>query len=182
MYFPEMLYTIDILFVVVILFFAISGTRHGFSGELAHVVLLLALLIGVCFFYPRWIQMTSDSWRELPMPVVQISVSVALLLIALLFFVFAHMWFRRSLEGKLGGGADKMVGGLIGALRGGLFGLAVWVGLSLIPNDSLYRVLSEQSLVGNWVCNTLTPWVQPRIKELPILKDRLSEPFNDVTP
>ena len=66
MYFPEWLYTIDVLFVIFILIFAFRGTRNGLSGELAHGVTLLALLAGFVFYYPQLTQFATESWRILP--------------------------------------------------------------------------------------------------------------------
>ncbi|MEI8205608.1 MAG: CvpA family protein [Kiritimatiellales bacterium] len=182
MWFPEQLYTIDILFTVFILLFVFSGIKHGLSGELAHVVTLVALLTAVCFFYPQLTQMATDYWRALSPEAVQIVVPVVMLLAAVLLFLLLRVLFKQLLKDKLGEAADKIAGGLAGALRGALLGSAVLVGLSLIPNDSLYRVLSEKSSVGAWVCNTLTPWAQPRVMDLPVLKNKVSEKLNDVTP
>lgn len=181
MLFPESLYTIDILFVVFVLFFAVRGTKHGLSGELAHVVTLLALLASFFLFYPQLIKLAEDYWNVLPPAVVRAAVPVLLLLAAVLLFALTRMLFKQALESKLDGSADKISGGLAGGLRGILLGLAVLAGISLIPNESLYRAISDESLVGAWVCNTLTPWVQPRIKEMPVLKDRMSERLDDIT-
>ena len=181
MWFPESLYTIDILFAVFVVFFAVSGTRHGLSGELAHVVTLIALLAGFCFFYPRLTQLASDYWRMLPLAAVRIAVPVLLLLSAVLIFILVRAIFKQLLKDKLGESSDKVAGGLVGTLRGAVAGLAVFAGLSLIPNESLYGMLSEKSSVGGWVCNTLTPWLQPRITELPVLKNKVSERLDDIT-
>ncbi len=181
MWFPEQLYTIDILFAVFVLLFVFSGIKHGLSGEIAHVVTLIALLIGVCFFYSQLTQLVSDHWRALSPLVVQIAVPVMLLLAAVLLFLLVRALFQQLLKSKLGESADKIAGGLAGALRGALLGLAVFSGVSLIPNESLYRTLSEKSSVGAWVCNTLTPWAQPRVMKLPVLKDKMGEKLNDVT-
>jgi len=181
MYFPEMLYTIDILFAVFVLFFAVSGMRHGFSGELAHVVTLIALLAGVCFFYPQLMELASETWRTLPESAVRILVPVVLVLAAVLLFVVVRALFKQLLKDKLGETADKAAGGLVGALRGILFGLTVFAGLSLIPNESLYRMLSEKSSIGGWVCNTLTPWAQSHMEDLPVLKDKMSDQLDDIT-
>ena len=181
MWFPEQLYTIDILFTVFVLLFVFSGIKHGLSGEIAHVVTLIALLTGVCFFYPQLTQLASDYWRVLPESAVQIAVPVVMLLAAVLLFIVVRMLFRQLLKNKLGESADKIAGGLAGALRGALLGAAVFVGLSLIPNDSLYQTLSEKSSIGAWVCNTLTPWAQPRVMRLPVLKNKMSEKLNDTT-
>ncbi len=181
MWFPEQFYTIDILFAVFVLLFVFSGIKHGLSGEIAHVVTLVALLTGVCFFYSQLTQLVSDHWRALSPSAVQIAVPVVMLLAAALLFLLLRALFKQLLKDKLGESADKIAGGLAGALRGALLGSAVLVGLSLIPNDSLYQTLSKKSSIGAWVCNTLTPWAQPRVMELPVLKDKMSEKLNDVT-
>ena len=171
MCFPEWIYTIDILFAVFVVLFAVSGTRHGLSGELAHVVTLVALLAGFCFFYPQLTRFASDYWRVLSPSAVNIVVPVVLLLSAVLIFILVRAIFRQLLKDKLGESADKVAGGLVGTLRGVLMGLTVFVGLSLIPNDSLHQAISEKSSIGGWACNTLAPWLQPRITELPVLKN-----------
>jgi len=181
MWFPEQLYTIDILFAALVLLFVFAGIKHGLSSELAHVVTLIALLAGFCFFYPQLTRLTSDHWQALPPSAVQIAVPVVMLLAAALLFLLLRALFKQLLKDKLGEAADKIAGGLAGVLRGALVGLAVLAGLSLIPNDSLCQMLSEKSSVGAWVCNTLTPWAQPRIMELPVLKDKMSEKLNDIT-
>jgi len=181
MWFPESLYTIDILFAVFVLFFTVSGTKTGLAGELAHVLTLIALLAGVCFFYPQLMVLASDYWRVLPPTAVRIIVPVLILLAAVLVFVVVRLLFKQLLKDKLGESADKVAGGLVGTLRGVLFGLAVFTGLSLIPNDSLCRTLSDKSSIGGWVCNTITPWSQSHITKLPVLKNRMIEKLDDIT-
>jgi uncharacterized membrane protein required for colicin V production len=117
----------------------------------------------------------------LPPAVVRAAVPVLLLLAAVLLFALTRMLFKQALESKLDGSADKISGGLAGGLRGALFGLAVLAGISLIPNESLYRILSEKSSTGAWVCNTLTPWAQSHVEELPVLKNKAREQLDDIT-
>ena len=171
MWFPEWIYTIDILFAVFVVFFAVSGTKHGLSGELAHLITLIALLAGFCFFYSQLTQFASDSWRVLPPPAVRIIVPIIIVLLSVLIFVLARAVFKQLLKDKLGEAADKVAGGLVGVARGVLMGLAVFAALSMIPNDSFYQALSEKSSIGGWVCNKLTPWIQPRVMDLPVLKN-----------
>lgn len=178
MWFPEVLYTVDILFVLFVLFFAVRGAWNGLSGELAHVVTLLALLAGFCFFYPQLTQAVSGLW-DLPGTALQIIVPAVLVLSAVLLFVLLRLLFRQVLKDKTGETADKIGGVLVGTLRGTLLGLVLFSALSLIPNDSLYGMLSEKSSIGRWVCNTLTPWAQPRIGELPALKNKMHERLDD---
>jgi len=179
--FPESLYTIDILFVAFVLLFVFSGIKHGLSGELAHVVTLLALLFGICFFYPQLMQLASEAWRSLPDTAVRIAVPIVILLAAGLLFVLTRALCKQLFKSKLSEAVDKAAGALVGVLRGALLGLVVFSGLSMIPNEALFRTLSEKSLIGAWVCNTLTPWAQPRIMELPVLKDKVSKQIEEMT-
>ncbi|MFA6173485.1 MAG: CvpA family protein [Kiritimatiellales bacterium] len=180
MWFPEMLYTVDILFVLFALFFAVRGVWNGLSGELAHVVTLLLLLAGFCFFYPQLTKLAEDHWN-LPESALRFIVPTVLVLAAIVLFVLLRVLFKQILKEKAGTSADKIGGVLVGTLRGVLLGLMVFAGLSMIPNDTLYRVLSEKSFIGGWVCNTLTPWAAPRIGELPALKKDMQERIDDVT-
>jgi uncharacterized membrane protein required for colicin V production len=181
MWFPEQLYTIDILFAAFVLLFVFSGIKNGLSEELAHVVTLIVLLAGICFFYPQIMAFATETWRALSPAALRIVVPVTLLLAAVLFFVVVRALFKQLFKSKLGSPGDKIAGGLIGVLRGALMGLVLFSGLSLIPNDALYQTLFEKSSIGAWVCNTLTPWAQPRIMDLPVLKDKMSEKLDDIT-
>ncbi|MCC7300988.1 MAG: CvpA family protein [Verrucomicrobia bacterium] len=180
MWFPEMFYTIDILFVLFVLFFAVRGVWNGLSGELAHVLTLLALLAGFCFFYPQLTELAENYWK-LPENVLRFLVPTVLILAAVLVFVLLRALFKQMLKEKAGTNADKVGGVLVGILRGILLGLTVFVGLSMISNDSLYRVLSEKSSIGGWVCDTLTPWARPRFGELPALKKDMQKRIDGIT-
>lgn len=179
--FPEWIYTIDILFAVFVIFFVIRGTRHGLSGELAHAATLFALLIGLCFFYPQLAQWVSDSWQALPPEGVRIVVLLLLVLMSALIFLLMRLLFKRLLKDKLGESADKIAGGVAGAVRGTVVGLALFAGLSLIPSAEPCQTLSGKSAIGGWVCSTLTPWLEPRILKLPVLKDKVSDRIEDLT-
>ena len=169
---PEWVYTIDLLFVVFVLLFVFSGLRNGLSSELAHTLTLTGLLAGFCFFYPQIVQFAADYWQALPPKAVQIAVPVVMLLAAILFFVLVRALLKQLLKSQVSGASDRLLGGFAGALRGTVTGLAVMAALSLIPNETLYRKLSETSSIGAWVCNTLTPWVHPRILELPVFQQQ----------
>ncbi len=180
MWFPESIYTIDILFAVFVVIFVVSGIRHGLSGELAHLITLIVLLVSFCFFYPQLTHLAADYWRVLPPTAVRIIVPLVLVLLSVLIFVLVRALFKQALKEKMGESADKVFGGTTGMLRGIVVGLAVFSGLSLIPSDTLYRMLSEQSSIGGWVCNTFTPWLQPRIMELPVVKDNAKATLNEI--
>ena len=181
MWFPEWLYTIDILFVIFILLCVLRGMKHGLSGELAHVMMLTVLLVGFCFFYPQIMQFATEHWQALPSMAVRIGVAVLLSLCAVLLFFVMRLILRQVLKNRLGEVTDKLIGGLAGSLRGALVGVLVFVGLSLVPSEALYQTISEKSSVGAWVCQTLTPWAQSRVSDLPALKEKAEERLEEFT-
>ena len=180
MCFPESLYTIDVLFVVFVIFFAVMGARHGLSGELAHVVTLIALLVGVGYFYPQLTRLASDCWRALPESAVRILVPVVLLLAAVLLFVLMRALLKQVFK-NMGETADKAAGATVGIFRGILLGLTVLAGFSLIPNETVYRAVSEKSAIGAWACDHITPWAQSHAGDLPVLKNKAADRFEDLT-
>jgi uncharacterized membrane protein required for colicin V production len=182
MNFPEWFYTMDIVFAVLVLLFAVWGTRHGLAGEAAHVLTLTAVLYSLCFFFPQMVRGASSYWRGLPVAAVRIGVPVVVLLAAILFFFLVRAVLNRLLKKKLGEKADKIAGGTAGALRGALTGIALMTAaVSLFPDGALYQTISQKSSVGGWVCNTLMPWLQPRIMEMPFF-NRGSGPEPDLLP
>lgn len=181
MWFPEQLYTIDILFAAFVLLFIFSGMKNGLSGELAHVVTLFALLTGICFFYPQLMDMATEYWLDLPETAVRIAVPGVMLLAAVVMFILVRGLFKQLFKSKLSELADRLAGGLAGMLRGVLLGLIVFSGISMMPDETVYRTLSEKSAVGAWVYSTLTPWARPRIMELPVLKDRMNQQIEEIT-
>lgn len=166
--FPEWLYTIDILFIVLVIFFAAGGLRRGLSGELAHMLTLLIMLCVVCFFYPAMLRGTIHRWPFVPVAVVQISLIVSLIMSALLFFFLLRAVLKRLFKAGLDVPLDHLTGLFAGALRGAVTGVALMAALSLLAGEKVHLALSERSVVGNWVCTRLTPWLQPRLMELPV--------------
>ncbi len=168
MNFPEMLYTIDILFAVFVFLFAAGGLLRRLSGELARVLALLVLLFGLCFAYPAFNQFAAQTWVDLSPVLIQGVVLLVLFLISFLLYFLIRVLLKRIFKTALSDGVDKVAGCVAGLLRGLLVGITLLAALSLLPNERLYEALSEKSVVGAWVCNTLTPWAHPRLMELPI--------------
>ncbi len=168
MSFPEVLYTIDILFVAVVLLFAMVGLLRGFSGELASLLALFVLLGAVLFSYPVLTQIAAENWSTLSPGAIQVVVLLVLALISGLLFFLMHLLFRQMFKERMGMVFHRIAGGFVGLLRGGLIMLCLMAGLSLVPKDALYAKISEKSVIGGWVCHRFTPWLYPRLMELPV--------------
>jgi len=163
MNFPEMLYTIDILFAVFVFLFAAGGLRRGLSGELASVLTLLVLLCGLCFAYPAFNQFAAQTWVDLSPVLIQVVVLLVLFLISFALYFLIRVLLKRILKTALSDRVDKIAGCFAGLLRGALVGITLLAALSLLPSEALYAKLSEKSVIAGWVCNTLTPWAHPRL-------------------
>jgi uncharacterized membrane protein required for colicin V production len=168
MSFPDTFYTIDVLFGIFVLLFGAAGMLRGLAGELARLITLTVLLAVSCFFYSQLCQMAARQWTALPPVAVQAITAVVLLLCAVLLFILLKAVLRHVLKQQVGVFFDRILGALLGMVFGGLIGLSVLCALSLLPQEKTYRMLSEKSAVGSWVCTRLTPWIYPRLLELPV--------------
>ncbi len=167
MNFPETFYTIDVLFGVFVLLFGAVGLLRGLSGELARLLAFSFLVAGFSVLHPSLTQLTARNWRTLSPVAIQVMVGVVIWLTGFLLFFVLRALLKKILHQRIPGLVDKMGGAVFGLLSGALLGLSVLVSVSLIPHESVYRMLSEKSVVGGWVCERLTPWLYPRLMELP---------------
>lgn len=170
MAFPDTFYTIDVLFAVFVLLFGVAGMLRGLAGELARLITLVALLAASCFFYPQLSQFAARQWAALPPAAVQAVTAGMLILGAVLFYILLKLILTRAFKEQVGVFFDRVFGALTGMVFGALIGLSVLCALSLLPNEKTYTMLSEKSSIGAWVCNRLTPWVYPKLMELPVFR------------
>jgi len=171
MSFPETFYTVDILFLIGVVLFGVVGLIRGFSGELARILSLSFLLLSFCFFYPPLTQMAVQKWDVIPAGLIQVVVALIFFFAGMAVFLLLRVLFKRILKEVFSWLADKVIGTLSGLVFGMLVGLSVMSLLTMVPSENLYRVLSEKSMVGGWVCESLTPWLHPRLMELPMFDE-----------
>ncbi len=165
---PETIYTLDVLFCAFVLLFGVAGMLRGLPGELARLLTLAGLLAGVCFFYPALTRLAAQQWPMLPPAAIHAVTVAALLLCAMVFYLLLRLLLRSLLKDRGGVFLDRVSGAIVGMVFGVLMGLCVLCSISLLPQDRPYQILSEKSMIGNWVCTTLTPWIYPRLMEMPI--------------
>lgn len=169
---PETLYTIDIVFASFVLLFVLNGLRRGLAGELASLLTLLFVLGWICFFLPSLTQFAAQNWSVLSGNIIQAVVLVIILLVAVILSFLMTLLFRQLFKERVGAVAGAISGGMLGWVRGGMIGLSLMAALSLLPNEALYTQLSEKSTVGEWVCDRFTPWLYPRLMELPVFDEK----------
>lgn len=172
---PDSLYTIDVLFGLFVLLFGVIGLFRGLAGELACLMTFIFLLCGFAVFFPSLTQFAARNWNMLPPVAVQVLVGLILWLSSILVFFTLRFLLKKLLFERLSELANKILGALTGMFSGTLLGLCVLSIVSLVPQESAYRVLSEKSVVGSWVCGCLTPWLHPRVLELPVFDGEETE-------
>lgn len=167
---PDTIYTLDVLFGAFVVLFGVAGLFRGFAGGLSRLLTLILLLAGVCFFYPTLTELVAEQWPVLEPPAVKAAALTVLCLGAFLFYALLKAILERALKEQIGAFLNRAFGALMGLVFGVIIGLSIFCGISLLPQDRPYRILSEKSTVGNWVCTTLTPWVYPRLMDTPFFK------------
>jgi uncharacterized membrane protein required for colicin V production len=165
---PETIYTLDVLFGAFVVMFGVAGLLRGLAGELARLITLLVFLTGVCFFYPALLGLATYQWRTLPPAAVQTVTTVVVVLSSVLVYALLRVIFQQVFKEQVGKFFDRMFGAMVGMVFGLLVGLSVLCAVSLMPQDRPYRILSENSAIGSWVCVRLTPWLYPRLMEMPV--------------
>ena len=165
---PDTFYTIDIVFCALVLLFGGIGVWRGFSEELSRLLSISFLLFGFCFLYPPVTQMAVQKWDAIPGGLIQIILGLFFFFSSMGIFLLLRVLFKRFLKEVLHPVTDKVIGMLSGFLFGMLIGVSMLSLMTMIPHEGLYQSLSKKSLVGGWVCETLTPWLHPKMMELPI--------------
>jgi uncharacterized membrane protein required for colicin V production len=167
MNFPDTFYTIDVLFGLFVLLFGVVGLMRGLAGELARLLAFSFLLCGFTVFFPALTQLAARNWSTLSTLVVQVLVGVILWLSGVLLFFALRFSFNKLLCERIPNLVNKICGSLVGLFSGALLGLCVLSAVSLVPHEGTYHMLSERSVIGSWVCERMTPWLHPRMMELP---------------
>lgn len=168
MNFPETFYTVDVLFGIFVVLFAVSGLLRGGADEVARLLTLIILLTVFGRCYPYLAQATVRGLDMISHKAAYVLAGVVLLAIGILLFIGLKMllvlWFDHVVGCLFW---DRTIGAVAGLLIGTLLGLSVLCSMSLFGSTRLYSVLSERSLIGRWVCGSLTPKVYPSLLKLP---------------
>ena len=168
MSFPDTFYSIDVLFGLFVLLFGVVGLLRGLADELARLLAFAFLLCGFAVFFPALTQIAARHWSTLSPVAVQVVVGLVLWFSAMLLFFLLRFSLKKFLCERIDALVNKLSGTLVGLLSGALLGLSVLSMVSLVPDESVYQMLSEKSAVGGWVCERMTPWLHPRLMELPV--------------
>ncbi|MCF7848218.1 MAG: CvpA family protein [Kiritimatiellales bacterium] len=165
---------IDMIAGVLVLLFAVFGCRKGLSGEIAHIVALLALAAGLFFIYPHVYHFI---YTRLDQVSPHLLMWLLLMLLVVLAFFCLGMVTRLlagMLKAQFSAGADKFFGFVFGFVRGTFLVAIVMIFMGILGPPRLYDMLSGQSVAGRFVCYKLIPRVQPHFDRLNV-KDKVNE-------
>ncbi len=164
---------VDVGAVLVLLLGMMLGRSRRLSGEIGHLVSVVAAfaagLLGyrpLCAWFSRWEQLGPRGAYALAF--------VAAIVAAALLMVIIRIGLMRVIQVVLTEPADRTLGGLVGLVRGAILVTAIFILMNLMPSAFLNRQFGEASLIGRWV-RKLQPTVEERLPFLEKKTDQLME-------
>lgn len=167
---PQGFHLIDVIILVAVLIGAIQGLRHGLSGELAHLIsIVVMLLVGWNVLAPLStaiadVTRLSDSTAR---PVAFVGACV----VVLLAMALLRMMLKHVMELNFKDGFDRWAGLLAGTVKYAAIAAAVLYLMMLSPSEYLVRLAGEESSIGR-VLHRHLPVVKDQI-------DRITERVQD---
>jgi uncharacterized membrane protein required for colicin V production len=141
---------IDIIALVLVVLGAIVGYRRRLSGELAHVVsIVAALLLGLFFHRPIGLWLSENT--RLSEPGARAAAFIATTLVAAVTLILVRAVLRRVMRVVMEEEADKTAGCVAGAIRAAVVVLIVFIFMNMVPHDYLNKVFGERSVIGRMV-------------------------------
>ena len=161
---PQGFHLLDVIILVAVLIGALQGFRHGLSGQLAHVISVVAMLvIGWHVLSPL-----SAAIAEITRLSEAHARPIAFLgacIVVLLAMALLRMLLKGVMELHFKPGFDRWVGLFAGAAKYGAIAVCILYVMMLSPSDYLSRLAGEESSVGRTLHRHL-PVVQEQIDRI----------------
>lgn len=154
---------IDIAAIAIVILGIIQGYRRRLSGELAHLISVVAAFsIGVFFFRPvgSWFTDHTRLTDQGSHVVAFITTMLASLIVMTLLRIVLGRVMKVVIEPEV----DRTAGAIAGFCRASVFVIIVFIIMNMWPHDYLNRVFGEESLIGGIVIKCM-PTVQEVVEE-----------------
>lgn len=159
---------IDAAVVILLLFSLVRGVFKGLSGELAGLIsAAAALAAGWYAFRPlgAWVEghtrLSGGPAYVFAFALAVIAGYVAMRIIRLVL--------RSILEFSFKGTIERVGGALAGLFHGAIVAAVVLVFLSLWQNETVHRLITQESVAGRFVTQSLRPWYDAMVQQHPDL-------------
>ncbi|ACL69323.1 CvpA family protein [Halothermothrix orenii] len=154
---------LDILILVVFLYFVLRGYNNGFIKQTSTVVgLILALLIAIKFYQP---------FQKYLLPYLDFSDQIMQFISFSLLFVFVNIIIQllgRALKNIMNalflGPVDQVAGAALGLLKAGILTYFLVLFLAQIPYQGITELLNRSVLAGSLL--EMTPLVKQRLSQI----------------
>ena len=134
---------IDIVVLVLLFVFCITGTMRGLTGELARLLGLSATMAtGILFYSPLRHQMPSD---EFSWTVISVAVTV---LVAVAAGTLVYLIIRKFLKIIIGQPTDAIMGGIFATITTSIIIYIILFFLYSVPGKTLNKTLYENTVSG----------------------------------
>ena len=154
---------IDIAAIAIVALGVIQGCRRRLSGELAHLISVVAAFgTGLFFFRPvgDWFM----AHTRLTDQGAHVVAFIATMLASLVVMTLIRIVLGRVMKVVIEPEVDRTGGAIAGFVRASVFVLIVFIIMNMWPHDFLNRIFGEESLIGSVV-----------VKCMPALRDAVEE-------
>lgn len=151
---------IDIAAIAIIILGIIQGYRRRLSGELAHLISVVAAFsIGLFFFRPAGNWFTEHT--RLTDQGAHVVAFITTMLASIIVMTLLRIVLGRIMKVVIEPEADRTGGAIAGFFRASVFVVIVFIIMNMWPHDYLNRIFGEQSLIGSAVVKCM-----PRLREV----------------
>jgi len=141
---------IDISTLVLIALGTIHGCFRGLSGELAHVLSIIAAFVfGLWFHHPFALWMM-DNTRLGARPAQALAFTTTILSALMVMFCL-QFGFRRIMKVVIEENFDKIGGGIAGFIRSCLVVVIIFILFNMWPHEYLNRKFGDESMIGSFL-------------------------------
>ena len=151
---------VDLLLLLIIMISALGGSQQGVFQQIPEILGLSAFGALLFTVYPPLFLHMETALPKLNETLLIWLLLVGVLLTSIGLFAFTESIFQKIAPQRTNG-KDRVEGFIFGLFRGGLVGFLILILLLLIGTKFIKRVIYEDSLAGQFVCNTCLPKIQP---------------------
>lgn len=152
---------LDLILGIIFLYFFIRGFKKGFIKQTSTILGIIIALIGALRYYDQFRIFLSD-FVDASLPLLQfISFAIIFIVFNLVIHILGVI-IKNIIDIIFLEPVDRLMGGLLGVLKGGLICYLFVLILDQIPYTQVVEILDTSYLAGNLL--KLTPIIQENIQ------------------